>query len=730
MAIVIIEQVAQELTLLPGQVQRAVELLDDDNTIPFITRYRKEATGGLDEVQLEVIRERVDYLRNLHQRQEEVRRSIDEQGQLNPDLADRIASAWTLQELEDLYLPFRPKRRTRASIAREKGLAPLADLILAQDAAAADRIAAAVTFLSTELELHTPDDALAGARDIVSEMLAEDADVRKDLRQVFQQEGAIQSRVADAAKDRGRKYEMYYDLAEPLAKMPPHRLLAINRGEAEGVLKASVDLPWEAARPVLQRHHPVAAGSAFAEDMALCHEDSYKRLLGPSLERETRSSLTEAAEKHAIGVFAVNLRHLLLQPPLRGRTVMGIDPGYVTGCKVAVVDETGRYLEGVTVYPHQPQRRWEEAKRAIAELARRHSVDVLAIGNGTASRESEALAAEVIAELGEEGRRLAYAIVSEAGASVYSASEVARREFPDLEASQRGNISIARRLQDPLAELVRIDPKSIGVGLYQHGVDQKELGRALDTVVTSCVNHVGVDLNTASASLLQYVSGINKRVAESIVKYRDENGKLRDRRQIKRVSGLGEKAFQQSAGFLKIPDGDNPLDNTFIHPESYGVAEALVARIRQASPEGHLPAATAAFRSQMPRLGLTVEKLAAELGTGAPTLSDILDNLERPGRDPREQLPPPILRTDVLKMEDLQEGMVLKGTVRNVVDFGAFVDIGVKQDGLVHISQMKDGYVSRPTDVVAAGDVVTVRVLSVDLERGRIALSMKGVPQD
>ena len=719
------EQVAKELRLTPIQVQRSVELLDDDNTIPFIARYRKEVTGGLDEVQLASIQERVTYLRNLIQRKEEISRVIEEQGKLTPELRERISEARTLQEVEDLYLPFRPKRRTRASVAREKGLEPLAEMILAQQVLSASRDEIAQPYLNPDLQLSSSADVFAGARDIVSEVLSEDAEIRKSLRQLFLKEATLRSSAddADREKDKGKKYEMYYDFAEPVAKVPPHRVLAIDRGEKDGVLKVRVDLPLEMAQPTLQRHRPANSRSLFAEDMAFCHEDSYKRLIWPSLERETRNALTEKAQKHAIGIFSVNLRNLLLQPPIRGKTVMGIDPGFVTGCKVAVVDETGRYVEGATIYPHKPQGRWDEAKKIIKDLVSRHGVDVVSIGNGTASRETESLVAEVIAET---GGKLAYVIVSEAGASVYSASEVARKEFPDLEASQRGNISIARRLQDPLAELVKIDPKSIGVGLYQHDVDQKELGRALDAVVVSCVNYVGVDLNTASASLLQYVSGINKKVAENIVKYRDEHGKFRNRQQLKEVPGLGAKAFEQSAGFLKIPDGDNPLDNTFIHPESYAACEKLIAKIRKVSDKRALAAASADFRARMGSLNLTFDTLARELGIGAPTLRDILDNLEKPGRDPRDELPPPILHKDILKMEDLREGMILKGTVRNVVDFGAFVDIGVKQDGLVHISQLKDGYVASPLDVVAVGDVVTVRVLSVDPERGRIALSMKG----
>ncbi|MBI3979227.1 MAG: RNA-binding transcriptional accessory protein [Chloroflexi bacterium] len=718
------EQVARELRLQPGQVQRAVELLDDDNTIPFIARYRKEVTGGLDEVQLGAVQERVAYLRHLGQGKADVLRVVEEQGKLTGELREKVNGAQTLQEVEDLYLPFRPKRRTRASVARERGLEPLADLILAQRVLRETRESVAGRFVNPELQVGSVKDALAGARDIVGESLAEDAEIRKGLRQRLTRDAVLRSAVADAGKDTGKKYEIYYEFAEPVATIPPHRILAIDRGEKDDVLRVHVELPFDQARPVFQRQRPVDPRSTFAEDLAFCHEDSYKRLILPSLERELRNALTERAQRHAIAVFSANLRNLLLQPPLRDRTVMGIDPGYVTGCKVAVVDGIGRYVAGATIYPHKPQGRWNEAREALIAMVERHGVDVVAIGNGTASRETEALVVEVIAEV---GGRLAYALVSEAGASVYSASVVARLEFPDLDATQRGNISIARRLQDPLAELVKIDPKSIGVGLYQHDVDQKELGKALDAVVTSCVNYVGVDLNTASASLLQYVSGINRRVAASIVKYRDERGKFKNRRQLRDVSGLGEKAFEQSAGFLKIADGDNPLDNTFIHPESYPACERLIARVRRASQRRELPAAVAELRAKLGAGDRALESLAGELGVGAPTLRDMLDGLEKPGRDPRDDLPPPILRRDILKMEDLRVGMVLKGTVRNVVDFGAFVDIGVKQDGLVHVSQLKAGYVANPLDVVAVGDVVTVRVVGVDLERGRIALSMKEV---
>ncbi|MDO8690928.1 MAG: Tex-like N-terminal domain-containing protein, partial [Dehalococcoidia bacterium] len=605
------DQVAEELKLQPVQVQRTVALLDESNTIPFIARYRKDTTLGLDEVQIEAVQERITYLRNLVQRKAEVVQVIEEQGKLTPELQARLDGARTLQEVEDLYLPFRPKRRTRASIAREKGLEPLSTMIIQQQVLNATRQDIASPYLNPELQLNSIDDVFAGARDIVSETISEDAEVRKRLRQVFLKKPLLRSTRDDVAKDREKKHEMYYDFAEPVAKIPPHRVLAIDRGEKTGILKVHLDLPFEDARTVPERRHPARPGSIFAEDMAFCHEDSYKRLIAPSMERETRNALTEAAQRHAISIFSINLRNLLLQPPIRGKTVMGIDPGFVTGCKVAVVDDTGRYVMGTTIFPHKPQGRWGEAKAKIKELASRHGVDVAAIGDGTASRDTEALLAEVIAE---SGGKLAYVIVSEAGASVYSASEVARKEFPDLEASQRGNISIARRLQDPLAELVKIDPKSIGVGLYQHDVDQKELGKALDAVVVSCVNYIGVDLNTASASLLQYVSGINKKVAENIVKLRDERGRFKTRKQLKDVSGLGDKAFEQSAGFLMITGGENTLDNSFIHPEIYTACEKLIARVRQVSGKREVSAATSEFRAGMDSSGLTLEALAGELG--------------------------------------------------------------------------------------------------------------------
>ena len=710
--------IAAELGIRVEQVARTVALFDEGNTVPFVARYRKEVTGGLDEVQLRAIQERLTYLRNLEARKETVLRSIAEQGKLTPELEQAIRQATTLQQVEDLYRPYRPKRRTRATVARERGLAPLAEAILEQRDA--DPEALATEFLSDEVP--TVEDALAGARDIVAETVAEDPDVRQAVRELIARRGRIVAEVADAEKDPRGVYRAYYAFSAPVAAIRPHQVLALNRGEREGVLRVRVEIDDEQALQAIRRVYAPDPASPLAAQLEAALADGWKRLLGPSLERETRRTRTEEADEHAIQVFARNLRHLLLQPPLRGVRVLGIDPGYRTGCKVALVDETGKFLGGTTIYPHEPQQEWEAARRTLRDLIERGRVDVVAIGNGTASRETEQLVAQVI---GEVERPVRYAIVDEAGASVYSASELARQELPELDVAMRGAVSIARRLQDPLAELVKIDPKSVGVGLYQHDVDQKRLAEALDAVVESVVNSVGVDLNTASPALLRYVAGLTPKVAQNIVRYRDEHGPFKTRAELLKVPGLGPKAFQQAAGFLKLPEGEHPLENTFIHPESYGVVERLFARFGIRFDDGDLPELAAWIRELMAEEGLTVEALAEELGVGAPTLADILEDLAKPGRDPRDSLPPPILRQDVLKIEDLKPGMRLKGTVRNVVDFGAFVDIGVKQDGLVHVSEMGERYVRNPYEVVAVGDVVEVTVISVDVERGRIGLSMR-----
>ncbi len=736
-----------------GPVARTITLLDEGNTIPFIARYRKEMTGSLDEVQIQAIADRAAALRTLHERKADVRRLIDAQGKLTPELAAAILAATTLQQVEDLYLPYRPKRKTRASVAREKGLAPLAELILQQPelqgSASAILEQHAQPFLNPEKGIDTSLEAYAGARDIVAEIIAEDANVRGSVRATYFKHSTLSARVTGpekiAEKDPHGVYQLYYDFNESVTKLVPHRVLALNRAEREEVLRVSVPLAYEQAQPDITRHYPVKATSPFAGQLSEAMEDGYKRLLAPAMEREVRVELTRQAEEHAINIFAANLRNLLLQPPLRGRKVLGIDPGYRTGCKLAVVDETSKYIESDTMYLHQP----EKAQQTLRRLLTQHNISVIAIGNGTASRETEQMVAGLIRELEQEkGKRgqIGYVIVNEAGASVYSASEAAREEFPTLDATQRGTISIARRLQDPLAELVKIDPKAVGVGLYQHDVDQKELAAMLDRVVISCVNFAGVEVNSASAALLKHVSGINTRVANAIVKYREQHGPFRSREELQKVSGLGPATFVQAAGFLKVASGVEPLDNTFIHPESYAAARTILAMLpADGDGKSTKPAERIVQFRQLVKLqnspgrnnrnratnagddseqAVWVE-IARKVGVGLPTLNDILDNLEKPGLDPRDALPAPILRHDVLKMEDLQPGMILQGTVRNVVDFGAFVDIGVKQDGLVHISELADRFVKDPLSVVAVGQVVQVRVLKVDTQRGRIQLSMR-----
>jgi uncharacterized protein len=713
----IVTTIARELNLHPEQVMRTVELLDDDNTVPFIARYRKEVTGSLDEEQIRAIEARLGYLRNLEKRQAVILKSIADQGKLTPQLEAAIRQATTLQQVEDLYLPYKPKRRTRATIARERGLEPLAQMILEQTIAKGSPEAYAAKFLSDAVP--TVEDALAGARDIVAEIVAEDAEVRRQVRRRTFDEAVIACVQAGKEADAEGKYRMYHEYAEPLTKIPPHRWLAIRRGEQEKALKVQLAAYEEDLISAIRKRTIKNLKSVFADQARQAIADGYKRLLAPAVERDLRRDLSEKADEHAIGVFATNLRALLLQPPLRGMRVLGIDPGYRTGCKVALVDATGKFIGGTTITPHEPQKRWAEAVEILTKLLLEFQIDAIAVGNGTASRETEQLVAQVVAQAG----RGAYVMVNEAGASVYSASPLAREELPDMDVSMRGAVSIARRLQDPLAELVKIDPQSIGVGLYQHDVNQKRLAETLDAVVESAVNHVGVDLNTASSSLLQYVSGINKRVATNIVAHRDQNGPFRTRKALLKVKGLGDKAFEQAAGFLRIPGGDNSLDNTAIHPESYLVVEQLFEWMDVRGDEHDLPERIKRFMHRQ-----KMEELAQVLDVGVPTLTDIMDSLIRPGRDPRDELPKPILRSDVLKMEDLEEGMVLQGTVRNVVDFGAFVDIGVKQDGLVHVSEMADRYVRDPHKVVSVGDVIQVRVIRVDLERGRIGLSMKGLP--
>jgi len=709
--------IAEELNIREYQVTNTIELLDNENTVPFIARYRKEMTGSLDEEVIRNIEERIRYLRNLQERKETVLKSIEEQGKLTEELAEKINAATMLQEVEDLYLPYKPKRRTRATIAREKGLEPLAELILKQETLSGIIEEIAGQFMDADKGVNTAAEALAGARDIIAEVVSEDANIRQIIREKTLEKGLLIS----AAKDPANigEYQVYKEFSEPVKSIPEYRVLAINRGEREEFLKVEIQAPEAEMILEIESRYIKNPKCIFTDDLKAALADSYGRLIAPAMEREIRNTLTEKADEHAIGVFVRNLRALLLTPPLRNKNILGIDPGFRTGSKVAVIDPTGKYLEGITIYPHAPQNQWEEAKKTVKALIIKYNVDIVAIGNGTASRETEKMTAELIGEL---DRQVMYTIVNEAGASVYSASPVAKKEFPELDASMRGNISIARRLMDPLSELVKIDPKSIGVGLYQHDVNQTRLAEALDHVVESAVNLVGVDLNTASASLLRYVSGVNSRVAENIIKYREENGRFSSREDLKNVKGVGENVFTQAAGFLRIPESDVYFDRTAVHPESYPATqkllEELALSVNSIKVEGHL------LRTKIKTTKRSLEELAQVCGCGKETLADIIDCLEKPNRDPRDEMPKPILRSDVLSMEDLSEGMVLKGTVRNVVDFGAFVDIGVKQDGLVHLSRMAKKYVKNPLDIVSVGDIVEVKVVSIDKDRSRIALSM------
>lgn len=712
-------KLARELDLGEWQVRNTVDLLDQGNTIPFIARYRKEMTGEMDETTLRNLQERLTYLRNLEARRAEVIRLIVEQEKLTPELEAKLAAATTLQQIEDLYLPFRPKRRTRATVAREKGLEPLARRLADQGPEVTELLAEAASFINPEAGVASPEEALEGASDIVAEELSDDAGVRGLARQMTWAAGILE--VSAAQADQSSVYEQYYDFHQPAREIPAHRILAINRGEKEGLLKVRLTAPAGDIIKIIGQRRITSLSQPVRQFLEAAVEDSYHRLLAPSLERELRGRLTEHAEEQAINVFADNLRHLLLQAPVKGFTVMGIDPAYRTGCKVAVVDATGKLLETAVIYPTPPQKEVAKSRLILESLIDEFDVDIIAIGNGTASRETELFVAELIHDV---KRRVSYTIVSEAGASVYSASRLAAEEFPELDVSLRGAVSIARRLQDPLAELVKIDPRSIGVGQYQHDVDQKRLSTALVAVVESVVNTVGVDLNTASSALLSHIAGVNSRVAANIVSYREKHGAFRNRLELLNVPRVGETTFTQCAGFLRIPEGSEAFDNTPIHPESYEVAERLLSRFGYLRSHMGTPAMRELAR-RAEDCGL--EQLASELGTGVPTLRDILEALQRPGRDPRDDLPKPIFRTDVLTLEDLRPGMVLTGTVRNVVDFGAFVDIGVKQDGLVHISELSARFVRRPMEVVSVGDIVKVKVLAVDLNKQRISLSMKGL---
>lgn len=710
------EQLKNEFNLREFQVKNTIELIDSGNTIPFIARYRKEATGELSDEILRDFYDRLVYLRKREERKEEIIRLIDEQGKLTDELKAQIEKAETMTEVEDLYRPYKQKKRTRATIAKEKGLEPLAVIIKEQNNVSGDKFSIAAEFVNEEKGVNSPDDAINGALDIIAEEISDNADFRKEIRRITLEKGLLVS-VASKPEEKS-VYEMYYDFSEPLSKIPSHRVLAINRGENEGMLKAKIDIESDEIISFLEGNI-ITNESIFKEEIRNCILDSYKRLISPSIENEIRNDLTENADEKAIRVFGVNIKNLLLQAPLKNMTVMGFDPAYRTGCKIAVIDETGKLLATTTVYPTMPQNDVDGAKKTLKELIKKHNVNMIAIGNGTASRESEQFVADMLKEIKEE---VYYTIVSEAGASVYSASKLATEEYPDINVSLRGAISIARRLQDPLAELVKIDPKSIGVGQYQHDVNQKRLDEALTGVVEDAVNKVGVNLNTATPSLLKYISGITKTIAGNIVKYREEKGKFSSRKELLKVSKLGPAAFTQCSGFLRIPGGTNPLDNTSVHPESYDVAEKILNKMGY-----DLKSFAKVDKNELATglSGLNVNEVAKELGVGVPTVTDIIKELQKPGRDPREDMPKPILRSDVLKIDDLKEGMVLKGTVRNVIDFGAFVDIGIKNDGLVHISEMSENYVKNPMDVVSVGDIVNVRVIKIDMEKGKVGLSMK-----
>lgn len=714
----IIAKLTSEFNLKPFQVQNTVKLIDDGNTIPFIARYRKEMTGELNDQVLRELYERLIYLRNLETRREEVLRLIDEQGKLTDEIAASLKKAVALQEIEDIYRPFRPKRRTRATIAKEKGLEPLADILFLQEIKSGSIEEVAAPFIDAEKGVNTAEEALNGAMDIIAENISDNAEFRKAIREMFYKLGII---VSKAKKEEDSVYRMYYDFSEPVAKIANHRILAIDRGEKEEFLQVKIDVPTERVTSYLKSNCVKKARSITSEFVERAIDDSYDRLIFPSVEREVRNELTEKAQEQAMKVFAANLKNLLLQPPVKGKVVLGLDPAYRTGCKIAVVDDTGKVLDTTVIYPTPPQNKVEEAKKVMKHLIEKHNVDIISIGNGTASKESEIFVADLIKEL---DRKLYYMVVSEAGASVYSASKLGAEEFPEFDVALRSAVSIARRLQDPLAELVKIDPKAIGVGQYQHDMNQKRLGESLGGVVEDCVNSVGVDLNTASPSLLSYISGVNSSIARNIVEYREANGKFKKREELKKVKKLGDKAFEQCAGFLRIPDGLNVLDSTSVHPESYPAAIKLL-EIMGRSVEDVKQRKLENLKQEVEKKG--IGEIASQIGVGIPTLRDILNELLKPGRDPRDELPKPVLLTDVLNIEDLRLGMLLTGTVRNVADFGAFVDIGVHQDGLVHISELCDRYVKSPMEVVAVGDIVKVRILDVDVQRKRISLSMKEV---
>ena len=712
----IIKKLAEELNIGRHQAEAAVKLIDEGNTIPFIARYRKEATGSLDDEVLRNLDERLKYLRNLEERKNQVIASIAEQEKLTPELERSIRDAQTLVAVEDLYRPYKPKRRTRAMIAKEKGLEPLADLISMQ-MVKEPLLQAAAAYISQEKGVETAEDAIQGAKDILAERISDNAEYRTYIRNATMNKGVVQS----SAKDEKAQsvYEMYYNYEEPVKKCAGHRILALNRGENEKILTVKIAAPEDQILMYLEKQTIVRDNPHTTPVLKEAAADSYQRLIGPSIEREIRSGLTERAEEGAIKVFGKNLEQLLMQPPIVGRVVLGWDPAFRTGCKLAVVDGTGKVLDTVVIYPTAPQNKVAESKKILKDFIKKYNISLISVGNGTASRESEQIIVDLLKEIKEP---VQYVIVNEAGASVYSASKLATEEFPNFDVGQRSAVSIARRLQDPLSELVKIDPKSIGVGQYQHDMNQKHLGAALEGVVEDCVNKVGVDLNTASASLLEYVSGINKALAKNIVAYREENGAFKNRKQLLKVAKLGPKAFEQCAGFMRITGGENPLDGTSVHPESYEAARKLMTRLGYDLSE--------LGQGGIKGIGKKIvdyRKMASELEVGEITLRDIAGELEKPARDPRDEMPKPILRSDILEMKDLKPGMVLKGTVRNVIDFGAFVDIGVHQDGLVHISQLTDKYIKHPLEAVSVGDIVEVKIISVDLAKKRIALTMKGI---
>ncbi len=723
----IIKELMKEFKLKEFQVKNTIDLIDEGNTIPFIARYRKEMTGELDDELLRNLYDRLVYLRNLEDRKKEVISLIEEQGKLTQELKEEILQANVLQRIEDLYRPFRPKRRTRATMAKEKGLEALADLIFSQEVMEGTVEELAQPFINEELEVLTSQDALDGAKDIIAEIISDNPEYRQDIRKINIDSGLVRSEAVDP--EEGSVYEMYYDYNESVNKIPNHRVLAINRGEKEKKLRVKLLSPDEEIINYLSERVISQGQSIVRPLLKEAIEDAYKRLIAPSIEREIRNLLTERAEEEAIKVFAKNTKPLLLTPPVNNVRVLAIDPGYRTGCKIAVLDETGKLLDYNTIYPYSSQRGEDESKKILRETIEKYDIDIIPIGNGTASRETELLVAELLKEIKS---KVYYTIIDEAGASVYSASKLASEEYPDIDVSIRGAISIGRRLQDPLAELVKIDPRSIGVGQYQHDLNQTRLGETLTNVVEDCVNSVGVDLNTATPALLQYVSGVTPSVARNIVKYRDEKGRFTNRKELKEVKRLGDKTFEQCAGFLRISQGSQPLDNTAVHPESYTITMKLLDKLGYSKEdialgklrqiEERIYGNKEGIKSNM---GKELRGLAQELDIGLPTLRDIIEEVKKPGRDPREEMPRPIFRSDVLKMEDLKIDMLMTGTVRNVVDFGAFVDIGVKQDGLVHISELSDRFVKDPMDVVSVGDEVQVRIIDLDEKRGRISLSMK-----